>query len=159
MLRITKLSDYAVVVLQGLADCADPSCDCTSREVAERTGIPRPTVSKVMKDLARAGLLVSRRGAQGGFCLAREPARITLAEIIEAVEGPIALTECNAEADGSCDFTGACPVEENWLRINRVVRRALDGISLADMAQPLSPTLVNVGRAPPGEIAAASEDT
>jgi len=158
MLRITKLSDYAVVVLQNLAACQDPSCDCTSREVAERTGIPRPTVSKVMKDLARGGLLVSQRGALGGFCLAREPARITLAEIIEAVEGPIALTECSAAADGNCDFTGACPVEENWLRINQVVRRALDDISLADMARPLSRSLVNLGRSPLGEPAAASEE-
>ncbi len=159
MLRITKLSDYAVVVLQNLAGCTDPECGCTSREVSDRTGIPRPTVSKVMKDLARGGLLASKRGAQGGFCLAREPARITLAEIIEAVEGPIALTECNSEADNSCDFAGACPVEENWLRINQVVRRALDGISLADMARPLPPALLNLGRAPRGELAAASEET
>ncbi len=158
MLRITKLSDYAVVVLQNLAACADPSCDCTSREIAERTGIPRPTVSKVMKDLARAGVLSSQRGAQGGFCLAREPGRISLAEIIEAVEGPIALTECNGDGEGSCDFTGACPVEENWLRINQVVRSALDGISLADMAAPRSPALLNLGRAPEAEIAAPSEE-
>jgi len=159
MLRITKLSDYAVVVLQNLASSSEPECGSTSREVAERTGIPRPTVSKVMKDLARGGLLVSQRGAQGGFCLSREPKRITLAEIIEAVEGPIALTECNAEAESGCDFTGACPVEENWLRINRVVRHALDGISLADMAQPLQPALLNLGRAAQPEVAAPGEET
>lgn len=159
MLRITKLSDYAVVVLQNLASCSDPECGCTSREVADRTGIPRPTVSKVLKDLAHAGLLVSQRGAQGGFCLARKPRQITLAEIIEAVEGPIALTECNAEADGSCDFAGACPVEENWLRINQVVRRALDGISLEDMARPLAPALVDLGRPLPAQVVAANEET
>jgi FeS assembly SUF system regulator len=143
MLRITKLSDYAVVVLQRLSDAADPN-GATARAVARLTRIPQPTVQKVMKDLARAGVLASQRGAQGGYSLARSADRISLAEIIEAVEGPIALTECSAASD-ACSFAGACPAEENWLKINQVVRRALDGITLADLARPLTPPLLDLG--------------
>lgn len=147
MLRITKLSDYAVVVLQRLAEA---DCSGTARAVARLTRIPQPTVQKVLKDLARAGLLASRRGAQGGYSLARAAERISLAEIIEAVEGPIALTECGSDERDACEFAGACPAEENWIKINQVVRHALGGISLADMARPLSPPLLNLGgkRAP-----------
>src|SRR5262249_7161853 len=127
MLRITKLTDYAIVVLTHLAGGgADNAHNAhNARDVAERTRIPRPTVSKILKELARGGIVVSQRGVQGGYRLARASESITLADIIDAVEGPVALTECSSIEPEACEHAGTCPVEANWLRINQVVRRAL----------------------------------
>jgi FeS assembly SUF system regulator len=145
MLRITKLTDYAIVVLTQLAG---PEADAshTARDVSDRTRIPQPTVSKLMKGLARGGIVTSQRGVQGGYRLARAPDAISLAEIIDAVEGPVALTECTSVAPDACELAGSCPVEANWLRINQVVRNALAGITLADMKRPLGPTLIHLTR-------------
>ena len=145
MLRITKLSDYAIVVLTHLAGSSAGGSQ-TARDVADRTRIPRPTVSKILKELARGGIVVSQRGVQGGYRLARRPEQVNLAEIIDAVEGPLALTECSSVEPEGCEHAGYCPVEANWLRINQVVRSALAGISLADMARPLSPPLIHLTR-------------
>jgi len=141
MLRITKLTDYAIVVLTNLA-----SATGSSTALAERTRIPRPTVSKILKELTRSGIVSSQRGVQGGYQLARSPETISIADIIDAVEGPVALTECSSVEPEACEHAGCCPVEANWLRINQVVRRALGGISLADMTRPLSPQLINLVR-------------
>ncbi len=148
MLRITKLTDYAIVVLTHLAGGGVDSAHNAhnARDVAERTRIPRPTVSKILKELARGGIVVSQRGVQGGYRLARAPENVSLADIIDAVEGPVALTECSSIEPEACEHAGTCPVEANWLRINQVVRRALAGISLADMAKPLSPPLIHLSR-------------
>jgi FeS assembly SUF system regulator len=145
MLRITKLTDYAIVVLTHLAGGGAETAH-NARDVAERTRIPRPTVSKILKELARGGIVASQRGVQGGYRLARVPSSISLANIIDAVEGPVALTECSSVEPEACEHAGTCPVEANWLRINQVVRRALAGISLADMARPLSPPLIHLSR-------------
>ena len=130
MLRITKLTDYAVVILSEIAK-PSPSSH-TARDVADRTRIPQPTVSKVLKHLARGRVVTSERGAKGGYRLARDPEKICLTDIIDAVEGPIAVTECSTDG-ASCEFEGHCPVEANWIRINDVVRRALSRITLAEM--------------------------
>lgn len=143
MLRITKLTDYAIVVLTQLTNGEGSH---TARGVAERTRIPRPTVSKILKELARGGIVTSQRGVQGGYRLARAAENISIADIIDAVEGPVALTECSSVEPEACEHAGACPVEANWLRINQVVRRALAGISLADMVRPLSPQLIHLTR-------------
>lgn len=152
MLRITKLTDYAIVVL---SDMLRPQAvDAhAARDVADRTRIPQPTVSKVLKQLARAGLVVSERGKNGGYRLARGAAEITVAEIIDAVEGPIAVTECSTDESGICDLEGCCPMEANWVRINETIRRALCDITLADMARPLQPPLIPLRR--PGSVAEA----
>src|SRR6185436_7791319 len=122
MLRITKLTDYAVLVL---SDMAAPGESRAARDVAENTHIPQPTVSKVLKLLSRAGLVVSERGKNGGYRLSRNADGITVADIVDAVEGPIAVTECSADERGCCDLEGHCATETNWVRINDAIRQAL----------------------------------
>ena len=132
MLRITRLSDYAVAILGQLA--RSPVAVRTAKDIAAETGLPMPVVSKILKGLARGDLLVSHRGVQGGYGLSREASQISVADVIEAVEGPVALTECGE--NDSCEFVGSCSVQANWLRINQVVRRALANVSVQDMILP-----------------------
>ncbi|HVU05280.1 MAG TPA: SUF system Fe-S cluster assembly regulator [Polyangiaceae bacterium] len=145
MLRITKLTDYAVLILSDLVrpQAADASA---APDVAERTKIPAPTVSKVLKLLGRGGLVASERGKNGGYRLARAPELVTVADIVDAVEGPIAVTECSTVERGSCDLEGHCPTETNWLRINEAIRQTLRGITLADMVKPNLPVLIPLSR-------------
>jgi FeS assembly SUF system regulator len=145
MLRITKLTDYAVLVL---SDMVRPGAEqaLAARDIAERTRIPAPTVSKVLKLLSRGGLVVSERGKNGGYRLARSPESITVADIVDTVEGPIAVTECSATERGCCELEGHCPTETNWVRINAAIRQALRGITLADMVQPNMPVLIPLRR-------------
>jgi FeS assembly SUF system regulator len=131
MLKMSRLTDYGTGVLAYLAG-AGQTPHSTS-EVAEQTGLPPATVGKVLKLLTRAGLVVSQRGAQGGYRLARPPQAISAAEVINALEGPLALTEC-AQATGSCDFEASCLVGGAWQRINIAIRRALSDITLAELA-------------------------
>ena len=134
MLRLSKLGDYATVIMARLA--REPERSYSAVEMARAIGIAAPTVSKLLKTLARAGLLVSQRGARGGYALARPPAAISLAQVIDAVEGPPGITECGVE-EGLCIHEGACEVRRNWQRVNRVIRDALEGISLREFAQPV----------------------
>jgi FeS assembly SUF system regulator len=145
MLRITKLTDYAVIVLADMVrpDVADARA---ARDVAARTRIPQPTVSKVLKLLARSRLVTSERGKNGGYRLARDAETISVAEIVDAVEGPIAVTECSSEVRGCCELEGKCPTEHNWVRINEAIRQSLRGISLADMVRPNLPVLIPLRR-------------
>ncbi|MBV8972460.1 MAG: SUF system Fe-S cluster assembly regulator [Sphingomonadaceae bacterium] len=138
MLRLTNLADYAVVVMTAAARCDG---DCLSAgAVAARTGIPVPTVAKVMGLLKRGGLLASSRGVAGGFRLARAAAAISVADIIEAVEGPIALTNCQHGPDhepvSACALEGSCAVRPHWRPINLAVRTALAAVTLGDLAAP-----------------------
>lgn len=147
MLRISKLTDYGIVVATHLAGLGQEPVAVP--DLARATGIPQPTVGKVLKQLARAGVVVSQRGAHGGYRLSRDPSAIHVADVIEALEGPIAVTECSTEETaGACDREGVCGVQANWQRINAAVQKALEGISLADMAQSSAPTLVQLGRPP-----------
>ena len=133
MLRVTKLTDYATVVLTALA--AAPDRVHSAADLAERAGLEVPTVAKVLKPLAQAGLVEGFRGAHGGYRLAREAARISLIEIVEAMEGPLAMTQCSLHAD-ACGIEQSCGVRANWRRINDVVADALRGVTLADMLAP-----------------------
>lgn len=133
MLRISKLTDYAVVLTTHLAG---RSGAYAVRDLSAVTGIPEPTARKVLKLLARAEVVASVRGARGGYRLARPPAEIAIVEVIGAIEGPVAVTECSTdETAGSCEYEGACDVQANWQRINAAIQSALEGISLADMAR------------------------
>ena len=105
-----------------------------------------PTVSKVLKLLARSGLVVSERGKHGGYRLARAAEAICVSDIVDAVEGPIAVTECSSEAHSCCELQGKCPTENNWVRINEAIRQALRGITLADMVRPNLPVLIPLRR-------------
>jgi FeS assembly SUF system regulator len=136
MIRMTKLTDYGIVLLTHIARHPE-RLTRNAPELAAAAHLPLPTVSKILKILAREGLLVPHRGAKGGFSLARVPERITIADVINALEGPIALTECSAHGSDRCGIESSCPVSANWRRINRAVREALTGITLAEMAAPL----------------------
>ena len=136
MIKISKLTDYAVVVLTRMGRRREMQ---TVAELADATGIPAPTVAKLLKPLAAAGLVVSQRGANGGYTLSLDPERISVAAIITALEGPIAVTECVSEADSACGVERLCPMRGNWQRINRAVQNALEEVSLADMAAPPGP--------------------
>lgn len=132
MLRVSKLTDYATVVLTCLVGAGDGVQSAQS--LAERARLEAPTVSKLLKQLAQAGLVVSTRGINGGYRLARAPERITIADIVVAMEGPIGMTECSAHA-GLCDLEPHCGVRVDWQRINRAIAGALASVTLADMTR------------------------
>jgi FeS assembly SUF system regulator len=136
VLRISKLTDYGTVVLAHLALRYDRVV--SAADVASSTGVAMPTVSKLLKSLARAGLVTSTRGASGGYQLARSPREISAADVIDALEGPVAITECSSD-HSQCEHEGNCNVGGNWQRINVAIRRALDDVSLADLAHADSP--------------------
>jgi len=136
VLRISKLTDYGTVVLAHLA--GEPATVCSATDVADVTGIAVPTVSKLLKSLARAGLVTSTRGANGGYRLARDPGAISAADVIDALEGPVSITECSA-IDSNCDYEDVCNVGGAWQRINIAIRRALDEVSLVDLLRANSP--------------------
>jgi FeS assembly SUF system regulator len=136
MLRLSRLADYGVVLMTHVAQT--PGRLHNAHELAAISRLPVPTVSKILKALARADLLESHRGAKGGYSLARRPEDVSVGEIIIAVEGPISLTVC-IEGEGEscgCEFESICPTRGNWQRINDAIRRALDGVTLAEMAAP-----------------------
>ena len=132
MLRVTRLTDYATIVLTVLA--ARPGTVLSATDLAERAGLEVPTVSKLLKPLAQAGLVEGFRGVHGGYRLARPASEISLVEIVEAMEGPLAMTECSLD-HGDCGLSPQCGVRANWRRINDVVADALRGISLAQMLE------------------------
>lgn len=130
MVRLSKLTDYAVVVLVRLSAGTPVQ---TSPGIAAATSIPEPTVAKVLKLLAAAHLVESSRGARGGYRLARRPAEISVADVIGAIDGPIAITACVEGAGLCCEMSGSCAVHGRWDRVNDAIRAALAAISLADM--------------------------
>jgi len=133
MLRVSKLADYGTLAISYLA--LEPGEGRTAREIAAAIRVAAPTVSKILKILARNGLLVSLRGAGGGYRLALRPDRISVARVVEAVEGPFAFTECSG-TPCHCIQEANCPVGSNWKRINRDVRKVLESVTLADMVRP-----------------------
>ena len=130
MLRISKLTDYGTVILADLA--ARDRAVASAAEVADATGLGVATVRKLLKMLGKADLVVATRGAQGGYRLAREPARISAAEVIDALEGPVSITACST-TDHHCEIEAQCTVGGAWQRINVAIRRALRDISLTDL--------------------------
>jgi FeS assembly SUF system regulator len=136
MIRLSRISDYGIVLMAHLAGFDDGQPH-NAREIASEAELPLPVVSKILKGLAREGLLVSHRGAKGGYGLARPPGDITAHEMIEALEGPIGLTECTVHP-GECAKEPSCGMREPWHRINAVVCAALTSVTLADLAQPPS---------------------
>jgi FeS assembly SUF system regulator len=131
MLRLSRLTDYATVILAALAE--DPARVQTATALAETTRIGAATVSKLLKQLHRAGIVSSTRGLHGGYRLARPPAQISAAAILDALEGPLALTDCSA-GEGQCGIEQTCRVGRAWQRVNLAIRRALYDISLAQLA-------------------------
>ena len=138
MLRLSKLTDYAVVVLGRLAtDGAVPGGRVqTAPGLAATTGMAEPTVAKVLKILGQAGLVEGVRGARGGYRLTRPLDAMPLAEVIVAFDGPIALTACVDGSLSACDSELACPVRGRWDPVNEAIRQALSGITVADLSAP-----------------------
>lgn len=132
MLRMSRLTDYGLVLLTHLAS-DDPQRLHNARELAVAAHLPLPMVSKILKVLAREGFLASHRGIKGGYTLARPAAEMSVVDVIDALEGPIALTECGT---GSCDREARCAVRAPWQRINRVVRKSLEDVRLSDLIAP-----------------------
>ena len=131
MLRLSKLADYAVVVLARL------SCEGsvqTSPGIAAATGLPEPTVAKVLKGLAGGGLVASQRGARGGYRLTRALSAIHVADVVAAIDGPVHLTACVDGAPDRCQAQDVCSCSGGWDRVNEVVMQALGTISIADIA-------------------------
>ncbi|HUB12303.1 MAG TPA: SUF system Fe-S cluster assembly regulator [Acetobacteraceae bacterium] len=150
MLRLSKLTDYAVVVLVRLA--REPGVQ-TSPGIAAATGIPEPTVAKVLKTLAAAGLVASQRGARGGYRLLRPLGAIPVAEVITAVDGPIALAACVDGSTTECESQALCPVRGRWDPVNDAIQQALTVISLADMQAAAIPRAFRVPAAAPAPAA------
>ena len=131
-MKINKLTDYSIVILANLV-AKDENAMHTAKELSEFSGIPLPTVTRILKILSNKRILDSQRGAQGGYELTKNSTDISVAEVIEAMEGPIALTEC-ASDDCECAFEPSCVVGKPWQKINKAVNDVLRNISLSDMS-------------------------
>ncbi len=148
MFRLNRLTDYGVVVLTQMS--RNPDDLRTAPQIAQETGVPLPTVAKLLNALAHGSLIESHRGAAGGYTLNRPAEEITVAEIIQALEGPIALTACVEGSEDDCDVASLCPMRGNWDRVNKAIFGALSEVTLADMAT----TIFSFGL-PPGSNAKA----
>lgn len=134
MIRLSRLTDYGVVVMSQLGQDLDAAR--TAPEIAASTGMPGPTVAKLLKLLVKGGLVESRRGVNGGYALTRAMENITAADIIEALEGPVALTACVEGSDTDCGVESLCPMRGGWEKINRAIRTALEEVTLAELSAP-----------------------
>ena len=133
MLKLSKLCDYAGVIMAQMA--REPDKPMAATEIAQYTGLPHPTVSKTLKLLLRAGLLSSRRGAQGGYQLAHAPDAIRASDIIAAIEGPVAMTSCSS-SEPQCDIAAHCRVGDNWQRVSQAIHELLESVTLEQLARP-----------------------
>jgi FeS assembly SUF system regulator len=143
MVRLSKLTDYAVVLLTQMVRKGSP-CDgkiATTASLSEITGLAHPTVSKILKRLTKTGLLIAHRGAAGGYELARSADEISVADIITALDGPIALTDCAQGSSQSCNMEKNCPINGHWNRVNLAIRNALQSVNLAEMASDIQPNI------------------
>jgi FeS assembly SUF system regulator len=135
MLKMSKLADYGTVILTTMV--RNPEHLKSAAEIASAIHVPVPTVSKILKMLAREGLVLSLRGAKGGYMLSRPANEISVAEIIQAMDGPIGMTECSI-TPGLCTQESNCTVRANWQRINRIVMQSLEQITLDEMIRPIA---------------------
>lgn len=137
MIRLSKLTDYAIVVLSQMA--REPQARYASSQLASNTGVPETTVAKILKSVSAAGLINATRGAQGGYQLNIAGDKMTVRAIIEALEGPIAITDCVGGAQGCCNSEAKCPMRGNWDKVNDTIIHELDGVMLTDMMQTRTP--------------------
>ena len=160
MIRVSRLADYGVVLACQIAS-RQGQCH-NAYDLAETTGLPAPTVSKLLASLAKAGILTSLRGAKGGYRLARSADQITAADIVTAVDGPIALTICLEQGDGVCDVEPLCPTRRGWHRLNEAIRAALASVPLSELAlgipmEPLSWPRAEASAAQPATVQPAAK--
>lgn len=136
MIRLGKLTDYGLLLMCQIARSPMGNTH-TTRGLADECRLPLPTVSKLLRVLLQSRLLVSHRGIKGGYELAREPEQIPITEIIAALEGPFALTQCGSEDAGLCDLESCCPVKDNQRIISHAIRAALERVMLSDLTRPM----------------------
>ena len=148
MIRLSRLADYGIVIATHLA--RHPDRQQTAGDVAVATAVPAAMTSKILKMLTRADLLVSHRGSHGGYSLARPAVSVSVAEVVEALDGPIAITTCTEPTPGDCSILNLCPARANWERINRAIRESLIEVTLAEMAHTIPAAFLL-----PGELVAA----
>jgi FeS assembly SUF system regulator len=141
MFKLGKLTDYGTVLMTALA--IEPARVHSAHELAESTHVSAPTVSKLLKVLAKGGLVEASRGAHGGYRLARAAEQITIADIVRALEGPIAVTQCS-EHSGLCSIESSCTTSANWRLINTAIQEALSSVTLAQMTIPMRRAPVEV---------------
>jgi len=145
MVRLGKLTDYGLVLMTCIARGQGGPLR-TARDLAQESRLPFSTVSKLLKELLQSGLLVSHRGIRGGYLLSRDPQAISVLEIIAAIEGPMALTECSTEVTGLCNLESGCPIKSNQQIINQAIRGVLEKVTLSDLAHPLQLTPIRDAR-------------
>jgi len=155
LIKLSRLADYSIVLMTQLA--GRPSSLMQAPDLALVTGLPVPTVAKTLKLLVQAGLVESQRGAKGGYVLVRSATDIPVTEIIAAVDGPIALTDCTVEKDGVCEIEALCPTRTNWKKINNAVVGALRDVTLADMTPQMAPFVPHRPYAPAANTVAGGE--
>jgi FeS assembly SUF system regulator len=144
MVRLGKLTDYGLVLMTCIGRSKSEAFR-TARDLAAESKLPMSTVSKLLKELLQSGLLVSHRGTKGGYVLARDARQISVVDIIAALEGPMALTECSTEIS-LCNIESCCPIKNNQRIINQAVRGMLEKISLSDLIHPLELTSIRDAR-------------
>lgn len=145
MIRLSRLADYAIVILTPMAETTIGDAQTqykntrlfSAHALAEKTGLSIPTVSKILKMLLKADLLTSTRGSQGGYRLAHPAHEITITRIIEAMDGPIAMTDCVEDRHDGCSIQSCCPTRAAWTQINLAIRDCLNDLTLADITRPL----------------------
>src|SRR5918998_2867958 len=133
MLRLSKKADYALMALKHLATRTDVM-SASAREIAEAYDIPVELMAKVLQRLARRGLLSSHQGTRGGYRLSRPSAAISVADIIQAIDGPFTVTACSTESDAGCEQYGKCSIRDPLWRIKERILNALGTVSVAEMA-------------------------
>ncbi len=145
-MRLSSMADYAVVTMTAAArHCGrhgPGGARVSAQQLADETGLPVPTVQKLVSKLAAAGLLKSSRGLGGGLKLARPAAAISLADIVEAVEGPIAMAPCSVHGRHDCTLEADCTVRPHWPQVDAALRGALAGVPLTQLARPAASTEV-----------------
>jgi len=137
VIRLTNLADYAVVLM---CEMSHADTRLSAHDLADTTRIPAPTVAKILNALGKAGLLVSHRGLKGGFALSKAANEITVADIVEAIDGPISLTHCAETGTSDCCYDDICQMRPRWQVINNAVRGALDDVKLSSLAGPADPS-------------------
>lgn len=133
MIRVSRMADYGVVAMTYIARRAEELH--TAASVAQATGVPLPSATKLLKLLARHGILESQRGAKGGYKLRRSPAEVSVAELIVAIDGPIALADCLEGSAGHCGLESFCSIRSPWKQVSEAIRVALEEVSLAEMIE------------------------
>jgi FeS assembly SUF system regulator len=145
MVRLGKLTDYGLVLMTCIAKGQGAPIR-TARDLARESRLPLSTVSKVLKGLLQSGLLTSHRGIKGGYVLARDSHEISVLEMIAALEGPMALTECSTDVTGLCNLEQGCPIKSNQQIINQAVRGVLEKVTLSDLMEPMHLTIIKDAR-------------